>query len=288
MSTESSTGTTAPGTAGLTTTTAPDPASEPTTSLDTGTGSTTSTATTGDGTFIIPFDGGTCGAAFGEYQVRCTECNTWVQDCWEGAKCSPYSGDGDADWEALKCVDLDPAPDHPGDPCTVEGHGASGVDSCDGHSMCFHVDPDTLGGTCVPFCQGSPETPECPAGTTCMIANEGVIALCLPTCDPLAQTCPEGQACVAASVDPDAFFCLPGAGGQGQAFDSCDAACDPGLWCGEPELAGECDPEALGCCLPFCDLNLPQCPGPMLQCLPFFALGDAPAGLEHLGLCRLP
>ncbi|PCC69283.1 hypothetical protein SAMN02745121_08894 [Nannocystis exedens] len=38
--------------------------------------------------------------------------------------------------------------------------------------------------------------------------------------------------------------------------------CDPGLACLAPDLATECDPRAPGCCLPFCDIDLPNtCPG---------------------------
>ena len=44
-----------------------------------------------------------------------------------------------------------------------------------------------------------------------------------------------------------------------------------------------------GCCLPYCDLDLPNtCPGQGLQCVPWYEPGEAPPGLEDVGVCHLP
>jgi hypothetical protein len=244
-------------------------------------------------TFIVPSDGGSCGGAGPHGQLRCSpECNVWAQDCPEGEKCSPYSGDGDNAWESQKCVPLDPDPDHPGDPCTVEGSGVSGIDSCDIDSMCWNVDSETLIGTCVPRCTGSPDDPMCPPETACLISNDGVLTLCLPSCDPLVQDCPGDDLCIANPQDSSSFICvLDTSGDEGQTFDTCEYinACDKGMLCVNPALASECDPEAAGCCLPFCDLSAaPACPGAMQQCLPWFADESAPPGLENVGVCGIP
>lgn len=250
----------------------------------------TSSTTTGVGFVQIP-DGGPCYVDPDDYQVRCPECSTWHQDCPPDYKCSPFADDGGDAWNALRCVELTPELRQPGEPCTVEGSLVTGRDDCDRDSMCFYIDPDTLTGTCVPFCDGTADAPECPIGTACLIANDGVLAVCLPTCDPLTASCPQGHVCGPNTWSPEAFVCRPDVSGDGgQAFDDCNnpAACDPGLACAPAELADECDPEAGNCCLPFCDLNAPACPGMTLQCLPYFGEALLLPGLEHLGLCRLP
>jgi hypothetical protein len=219
-------------------------------------------------------------------------CDTWVQDCPEGQKCMPWSGDGDNSWESLKCVDVVPNPDDVGEPCMVFGSGVSGEDTCDIGQMCWDVIDGV--GTCIAMCVGSPEAPACAVPqTTCSINGAGIVNLCLPNCDPLKQDCPGNDLCLPNANDPSSFLCILDASGEeGQAFDPCEYAnaCDPGLICQSPEFAGECDPAALGCCLPYCDNTLEptDCPGEGLQCLPWFDLGTAPPGLEKIGLCGLP
>jgi len=136
------------------------------------------------------------------------ECNSWAQDCPEGEKCMPWANDGGNSWNALKCTPLAEDPGAPGDPCTVEGSGVSGIDDCELGAMCWAVDPDTNIGHCVAMCTGSPDAPICedPA-TACAIANDGVLHLCLPTCDPLAPMCPEGESCFPVG---DEYVCSPG------------------------------------------------------------------------------
>ncbi|MFY0536468.1 hypothetical protein [Nannocystis pusilla] len=166
----------------------------------------------------------------------------------------------------------------------MEDAPGDGGDSCDLASMCWDVDPQTHEGECFLRCTGSPEEPVCPDGTTCVISNEGAFILCLPTCHPLMQDCPEGEACLAAGEGFGRFACVAEySGDEGQAFDSCDYAnsCDPGLLCAGPEAAVECDPNANGCCLPFCDTGQPGCPGAMQECLPWFDAGQPRQGTSR-------
>ncbi|MFZ6177177.1 hypothetical protein [Nannocystis pusilla] len=267
-----------PGTSSTASTTSPTTADDP----------TTDAVSTGAG-FIVSPDGGTC--TYGVRQSRCYQCDIWSQDCPGGSKCSPYDSDHDGTWDAHKCAPLFPDPAHPGEPCIVEGSPFSGIDDCDLDSMCFLVDPDTLVGTCVRTCDGSPDVPECPAGDACHVSHDGDLSLCLPKCDPLLSNCPTGQVCIPTSYHD--FACTPDlSGAEGQIFDPCsdEAGCDPGLACVDAELAAECDPQqSAGCCLPFCDLDQPPaCPGAGQQCLPFVHPGADEPVPGGPGLCALP
>ena len=222
------------------------------------------------------------------------ECDQWTQDCPDGEKCMPYSGDGDNSWESLKCVPVVPNPGSPGDACTVEGSAVSGIDSCDVWSMCWNVDPNTQMGVCVAMCVGDPNSPKCEAPmTTCLVSNDGVLTLCLPQCDPLTQDCPGADLCIPNPQDNNAFLCILDASGDaGVAFDPCEYinSCDKGFLCANPGLGMECDPMANGCCLPFCDTSVmpPMCPGVGQECLPWYEMGMAPPGYETVGICGLP
>ncbi|MCY0985540.1 hypothetical protein OV203_00255 [Nannocystis sp. ILAH1] len=220
------------------------------------------------------------------------ECDPWVEDCPEGQKCMPWADDGGSSWNALKCVDIVPDPDGLGEPCSVIGSGVSGEDTCDKHMQCFNVDPDTLQGTCLAMCTGSPDKPGCEQpDATCSLSGDGVLILCLPNCDPLAPDCNPGDTCIP-HPHGEGFTCVIDAGGdEGQLFGPCEYVnfCDPGLLCIEAKFAAECDQDAIGCCLPYCDLTAPpSCPGAGQECTPYFEQGQAPAGHEDLGLCLLP
>lgn len=215
------------------------------------------------------------------------ECDQWAQDCDDGEKCSAYADDGSNAWNNTKCVAVMDDPGVPGDVCTVEGSGVSGVDSCEKGAMCWDVDVDTGLGHCIALCTGTPEAPVCDAGFECAIAND-VLNLCLPVCDPLAQDCVGDDVCI---PNVDKFVCvLDASGDEGQTFDPCEYgnACDPGLLCLDPSAASECDAAAGGCCLPFCDLTAPDCPGVGQDCEAFYTQGTAPPGYEAIGFCALP
>jgi len=130
------------------------------------------------------------------------ECDVFAQDCPEGQKCTAWADDGGDAWNATKCAPVAETPGAPGDACLVEGGAVSGIDDCDRGAMCFFVDPDTAAGTCTRLCTGTADAPVCPQATTCVISNDGVLNLCLQTCDPDAPTCPQGQTCQPTPAGP--------------------------------------------------------------------------------------
>ncbi|MBZ5715256.1 ribulose phosphate epimerase [Nannocystis pusilla] len=247
---------------------------------------TTAPASTSDGTtteasFITPPDGG--GGA--------KECDQWTQDCPEGQKCMPYSGDGDNAWESLKCTPVMENAGSVGDPCTVEGSGVSGIDNCGKGLMCWDVTEGV--GVCVSLCIGSPDAPDCAEPmASCLISNDGVLTLCLPFCDPLLQDCPGDDLCIPNPQSPDAFLCvLDASGEEGQEFDACEYinACDKGFTCANPQVALECDAMAIGCCVAFCDITEADvCNGQNSECIAWYEMGQAPPGLENVGYCGIP
>jgi len=269
-----------PGPAGTTTTmTGLPPATvEPSgVEVTSGTGSTatesgTTDDTAGNNTFLIDPD----------FNDVFPGCSVFEQDCAPGEKCNIWANDGGNVWNATRCVPLDRAPGGPDDPCTVEGSGVSGIDSCDIGAVCWDVDRLTLEGTCVSFCTGSESAPICQGGLTCTAGN--LIYLCLPTCDPLVQNCIDGEACY---VLEDTTECAPVASDEGGAvFDTCSVpnACELGLNCTDAAVVGLCDEGAEACCTPFCDLQSPTCPEGT-QCTSAFAEGMVPPGYEDVGVC---
>lgn len=199
----------------------------------------------------------------------------------------PWANDGGNSWNATRCTPIDPDPDGLYEPCTVEGSGVSGIDSCELGAMCWSVDTETLTGTCIGLCTGSPSAPTCAdENAQCFISSDGFVTPCVPDCDPLeSDACPPGEGCY--PVD-NAFTCAPDASGPkvGGVFDACEFtnACDPGLACINPDVVDACAPGAGGCCTPYCDLSAPACPAPT-SCLPFFEQGNTPPGYEDVGIC---
>jgi hypothetical protein len=163
------------------------------------------------------------------------ECDIFAEDCPAGQKCMPFADQGADTWNNLMCVPISPNARKPGDACTVEDSGVSGIDDCELHALCFDVD-DNLQGTCVAMCTGSAQDPVCPPDSSCTISNGGVLVLCLPTCDPLdINSCEPGDVCVPSD---DGFQCVfDASGGGGALFDECEFlnACDPGLLCVDPD-----------------------------------------------------
>lgn len=214
------------------------------------------------------------------------ECDVFVQDCPEDQKCAAWANDGGTSWNATKCVPVT-GNKVPGDPCTVEGSGVSGLDDCEKGSMCWDTDEEN-NGVCVALCTGNQDSPECAdTGTACAVVNDGVLNLCLDRCDPLIQDCGGDDLCL--PID-DAYVCvLDASGDQGAAFSPCEFAnaCDPGLLCLSPSAATECDQGALGCCLPFCPIseNGADCPGANQSCLAVFE--PQLPGFEDVGYCSL-
>jgi hypothetical protein len=227
-------------------------------------------------------------------------CDPYAADCEEGSKCAPYD-DAPVEfaWDANGCFPVQADADVPGDECEVIGNAVDGVDSCDATSMCMPADFEDLeaGGTCIAFCEGSAEAPGCAEPTsTCVIANDGVINLCLDMCDPVLQDCGEGAGCYLNPTDGK-FFCFAqdevGVREPSGYGDPCGTInyCDAGLQCAEAAKIPGCDEY---CCTEFCDLTDPaadeQCSGYEggQRCVPHFPEGDEPPGFEHVGLCAIP
>ncbi len=221
------------------------------------------------------------------------ECDLWDQDCMDGEKCNPWANDGGNSWNSSRCAPVDSGPGQPGDACTAEGSGVSGLDSCDAGSMCWNTDEENSG-VCVALCQGSEQNPVCDdPSTACIIANDGFLPLCLPVCDPLLQDCAQGEACYPGD---NGFVCAPDASGPelGAFGDPCEYtnACDPSLVCVGAAAFPACDNTR--CCTNFCDLGDPEpssgCGGVAggQECISFFAEGQAPPGTEDVGFCAIP
>ena len=216
-------------------------------------------------------------------------CDIWMEDCPEGQKCMPWDDTMMGSWNATKCSPVDAAPGQEGDECTVTGSATDGIDSCDKHLLCWYLN-DMNVGTCINMCTGSEEAPSCPGGQSCDVSNNGSLILCLTTCDPLVQSCPDGQICFFDGLDN--FICdFDASGEEGQYGDACAFinVCDYGLFCAAQETVPDCV-SGDGCCSPYCDLTLPNtCPGaPLQECVPWYNEGMAPPGQENIGACQIP
>lgn len=256
-----------------------------TTAVDPTTGATTSgtTGTTGGCQgFICTPDGGGGGGVM--------ECDVWTQDCPPGQKCMPWADDGSGSWNATKCSPVDANPGQEGDPCTVEGSAVSGIDDCDVGLLCWYFDENN-NGSCIDMCKGTPDAPTCDMGQVCDVSNDGVLILCLNTCDPLITDCPAGQICFAAQSGTDFICDFDASGEMGMYGDPCEYinVCDPGLFCADAAAVPGC--EASGCCSPYCNLMEPNtCPGMAMgqECVPWYPEGMAPPGQENIGACAVP
>lgn len=281
---EETTGTETSSSGGGTTSGATTTGTPPTSTTESSGAAGTSTGSGGETagvTFIMEFDGGPGG----------DPCDLFGQDCPAGEKCVPFADDGGSAWNNAKCVPVMEDPAQVGEECFAVESGVSGIDNCALGAICWDVDPRTLLGECVAQCTGSPESPMCPPGSSCAISGSGVIAVCLEGCDPLLQDCDPGDLCIVNPNNDGTVCVLDGSNEEGQLHDEClfANACDPGLACLDAAAAMECDPEGQGCCVPFCDVTLANaCPGVGQECAPWWPPGEAPPGLEALGVCMVP
>lgn len=208
-------------------------------------------------------------------------CDPWAQDCPAGFKCAA-EGPPPLEHDSVACTAIVPEPDQAGEPCQVLVQGHLGPDTCDAGLFCWN-------GTCTELCQGSQNDPVCDPGTQCVVFP---LPLCLANCDPLLQDCQANETCVGSVDSGQTFICLPLADPPfEQTFDPCGypTTCDAGLVCVSPEGAVECDAQDVGCCTPYCQLGAPNnCPGAGQVCLPWHDPGQAPPGLEEVGVCHLP
>lgn len=294
-------GTTSATTSGGDSTTG-EPADETSTSWSTSTGSVSTQSTEDTGAESSTSGGSTGGT---DIDTVCTskkgeavcetpslydadgECDPYAQDCDEGEKCAPVANDGGTSWNSTHCTPVPQTPDLLDQPCTVEGSGVSGIDSCDVGLMCWDVDGETNTGTCIELCGCGPVQPTCAGGgTVCSVANDGVLPLCLPTCDPLDSeaNCENGQGCYPVG---DSFQCAPDASGdEGSPNTPCSFinGCDPGSACVSDDLVPGC--VGAGCCTSFCDLDEPNsCSGGMV-CEAWFPMGEEPLECHvDTGIC---
>ncbi len=283
---KSSSQTSETATAGETTTTGEDtttdgPTSEGTTTTDTSepttegpdTTASTTAEPTGDPILIEPDMG------------EPVTCDLFDDNCPEGQKCMPYAADNSNTWNALGCFDV-MGDATSGEPCTAIDSAVSGHDTCAPGHMCWYVDNETLMGSCVAFCEGSPEDPTCAQPMSeCILSGNGPLALCLPTCDVLSQDCADGLACY---PNNDTTVCVPVElpDDQGNAGQPCEYinGCQPGLMCLQGQSVPGC--ESPGCCAPFCDLSDPMCEPPGTECTGLFEMPD-PWEVDY-GVCALP
>jgi hypothetical protein len=211
------------------------------------------------------------------------QCDPWVQDCSDGDKCVPYASTGGI-WDNNKCVPVD-GDGQAGDTCISTG-ASSATDDCGADTHCWDVmDVDGQAvGVCTPFCEGSPDSPICGPGTSCLVANEGSITLCIETCDPLLQECAAGLGCFWANNDFNCIFTA----GEIAANEPCGYVndCAPGLVCSAAEVLPNC--EGSSCCTAYCELSSPECLSAGTECAPFFEEGTAPPNYEDVGICILP
>lgn len=283
-------GATTEQTSGPLTTTGPDtPTSEGTSEDSTDTGvvdpsTTTTTATTeepttGEPTTEDPTTGGQTGM-----------CDPQAQDCDEGFKCTAYALLPGDEWNANKCVPEPQEGGVAGDDCTVEGDDVfTGIDDCAKGYICLNADKNTKVGFCVEFCSGADLCPNTSGGDgLCIQANDGLLPICLQTCDPLLQDCAGQQACYG-DVSGPPFICFnpDPQGNDGTAGDSCEFtnACVGGLHCAPASTQDGCDPMSMGCCTEFCALDEMTCQDPE-ECVPFFS--SPQVGYENVGICALP
>ncbi|HVI01649.1 MAG TPA: hypothetical protein VM869_23195 [Enhygromyxa sp.] len=250
---------------------APPGASDGETSTESGDGSTESGETSFE-TFVM--DGPDLPAS----------CDPFAQDCPDGEKCVPYASVGGS-WDANKCVPIlgDGAT---GQPCVSAGK-VEATDDCDASGVCWNyaeVDGELVG-FCQPFCVGTPDNAECPAGWHCQLYGDGSRTICELRCDPLAQDCAEGFGCYWMGNE---FWCalttanIPAGEPCGYFED-----CAPGHLCLSARVFPSCAGSA--CCTSYCDVGLGdgQCDAvPGTECVAFFE--EAPVGQENVGYCGLP
>ncbi|PRP93061.1 hypothetical protein ENSA5_45530 [Enhygromyxa salina] len=249
--------------------------------------SSSDTSTTGDGDGDMTNDDSNTSGSFyacspvNDWWDGVFECDPFAQDCPEGEKCVPYASTGES-YDANKCVPITGSQET-GEACTYGGI-VEATDDCDQGSHCFHVEGTE--GVCTAFCTGTADDPVCDPGTECLISNEGSINLCLTSCHPVTQDCADGYAC---DWFEGAFMCWleGGAAAVGEectSFDSCAA----GSSCVASEAAPGC--EGASCCTEYCDLSDPLylCTIPGTDCTSVYEEGEAPEGLENVGLCLVP
>lgn len=219
--------------------------------------------------------------------MRCPAvCDTLAQDCPAGSKCTGVKPSLLAPYAGTACV-----PDNAGIGAAVGEiciNADDGSDTCGPQSMCMQFGSGE--GACLSFCSGTADAPACPDATVCAhIDHLWPIYLCVPACDPLAYDCPDvGQvysAMVCAPTSPG-FGCVLRGNLQGVPLGSVCADhrdCIGAARCAPASDVPGC--AGAGCCAAYCDLLAPVCPLAGQSCRPTFDPGEAPPGLDDVGVC---
>lgn len=220
-------------------------------------------------------------------------CNLFLQDCNPGEKCTAYTLDGGIFPNGTKCVPQT-GDKMPGEPCALEGQFGDGTDNCAAGALCLDID-NSGDATCVAYCGGDMDNPTCPNDDKCAFLFEPTVPLCFPACNPLAQDCPDTDACVPniAALGSEFFVCMPLVFEEipGQYGDACYAisGCDKGFQCIFAENVPNCKGD-MYCCSSWCDLTNPDtCMAfdPTIDCVPWYEEGTATPGYENVGICGI-
>jgi len=216
-------------------------------------------------------------------------CDPQVQDCPDGYKCTAVNKMAGEFWNENRCVPV-MGDAGLGDPCNIQDlqDPGNGMDDCGVGFICLNF--DAMGkGYCTEFCNMSDE---CSSGKGVCdpSVNDGYLPICFATCDPLLQDCIAGQGCYGDPMSPD-FICFGPDPGEstGMEDDFCEYTnqCLPGFHCIESMLGVDCDPKAVGCCTPFCDLTDMNPPCDMGEkCVPFYMA--PPPQYMNVGVCAIP
>ncbi len=205
-------------------------------------------------------------------------------ECPDGHKCT-----FDGDLTQTHCVEIVPEPKGLYEPCTSMGDWVSGLDDCGLGMLCWDVN-ERGQGKCIGLCDGTWEGCVCADPKAQQHwCQECATGLCLPGCDPLLQDCPGADLCI---PNGDTFTCvLDASGDEGQVNDPCEFAnvCDKGLTCAVPTITSiACDPQAGGCCTPFCEFPDGACPNPDQACVQWFDPDMSSEDDLDIGVCAIP
>lgn len=249
-----------------------------TTTAPTTSGTATGTSTTEDSTQgDLSTAGDSTSPSPPDMMMSAADCDYDDQDCPDGQKCNIHRADENSPgWDDFSCFPLDPDPVGLGEACVAPNFDFDGLDNCAEHLVCWY-------GTCVPLCEGGGGLGTC-TDPAFQCEPYDFFGLCYARCDPTASACSAKETCLPGKFT--GFVCqLDQSGDEGQLYDPCSyQSCDPGLLCVPSHLASECDPNATGCCLPWCDVNEPNtCPGAGQECVGWDK--PVPPELEHVGVC---
>ncbi len=221
-------------------------------------------------------------------------CDTLLQDCPAGFKCTGIKPTLEGPYTGTACVQGNA--DGGSSPGSICINAADGSDTCGPDSMCVQFGSGE--GACLGFCTGSIDSPACadPLQVCARTDTQWPLYLCVPPCDPLDYDCPDvgvgslAMVCAPATVG---FGCMLRGHLGGLPFGAAcinHRDCSAAAFCAPPgHVPGCAGPD--GCCDVYCDTSDPA-PCPLAAdgqtCVPFYAPGEAPAGLESVGVCAVP